>query len=329
MTTSNNKFIVAMIAAERKELPAWVTQRLDEIPNLEVRYALCKTEAQLLAIAADADMIWTRHLNYVLTPEVLPKLTRCKAIFRSGSGMDGYPVEAAAKHGIHCCNSPESISESVAEHAVTLLFSFIRQIPQANDALHAHKTFQLSDMRWHISGRTLGLVGFGRIARRVVEMMAGFRMRILCFDPFANPQAMRDMNVQPASLEELLKESDYVSLHCPLTEETFHLIGEKQFAMMKPNAVLVNTSRGDVVDEEALVKALREKRIGGAAIDVTHIEPLPPDSPLLELPNLIVTPHDAAFSSDFEKNFYELSIQVILECQRGDYRHSMNSHLMK
>lgn len=325
----NNKFIVAMIADDRNQLPAWVTQRLDEIPNLEVRYALCKTEAQLLAIAADADMIWTRHLNYVLTPEVLPKLTRCKAIFRSGSGMDGYPVEAAAKHGIHCCNSPESISESVAEHAVTLLFSFIRQIPQANDALHMHKTFQLSDMRWHISGRTLGLVGFGRIARRVTEMMAGFRMHILCFDPFANPKTMQDMNVQPASLEELLKESDYISLHCPLTEQTFHLISEKQFAMMKPNAILVNTSRGDVVDEEALVKALREKRIGGAAIDVTHIEPLPKDSPLLDLPNLIVTPHNAAFSCDFEKNFYELSIQVILECQRGDYRHSMNSHLMK
>ena len=329
MTTSSNKFIVAMIAAERKDLPAWVTQRLDEMPNLEVRYALCKTEEQLLAIAADADMIWTRHLNYVLTPEVLPKLTRCKAIFRSGSGMDGYPVEAAAKLGIHCCNSPESISESVAEHAVALLFSFIRQIPQANDALHTHKTFHLSDMRWHISGRTLGLVGFGRIARRVTEMMAGFRMHILCFDPFANPKTMQDMNVQPASLEELLKESDYISLHCPLTEQTFHLISEKQFAMMKPNAILVNTSRGDVVDEEALVKALREKRIGGAAIDVTHIEPLPPDSPLLELPNLIVTPHNAAFSCDFEKNFYELSIQVILECQRGDYRHSMNSHLMK
>ena len=318
-----------MIAAERKELPAWVTQRLDEIPNLEVRYALCKTEAQLLAIAADADMIWTRHLNYVLTPEVLPKLTRCKAIFRSGSGMDGYPVEAAAKLGIHCCNCPESISESVAEHAVSLLFSFIRQIPQANDALHTHKTFQLRDMRWHISGRILGLVGFGRIARRVTEMMGGFRMRILCFDPFANPKTMQDMNVQPISLEDLLKESDYISLHCPLTDQTFHLIGEKQFAMMKPNAVLVNTSRGDVVDEEALIKVLREKRIGGAAIDVTHIEPLPKDSPLLDLPNLIVTPHNAAFSSDFEKNFYELSIQVITECQRGDYSHSMNKHLMK
>ncbi len=329
MTTSSNKFIVAMIADDRNQLPAWVTQRLDVIPNLEVRYARCRTEEQLLAIAADADMIWTRHLNFVLTPEVLPKLTRCKAIFRSGSGMDGYPVEEAAKLGIHCCNCPESISESVAEHAVSLLFSFIRQIPQANDAIHAHKTFQLSDMRWHISGRTLGLVGFGRIARRVAEMMAGFRMRILCFDPFANLQAMRDMNVQPVTLEELLKESDYVSLHCPLTEQTFHLIGEKEFTMMKMNAVLVNTSRGDVVDEEALVTALQKKRIGGAAIDVTHIEPLPSNSPLLELPNLIITPHNAAFSSDFEKNFYELSIQVIMECQRGDYSHSMNKHLMK
>ncbi|MBR6056772.1 MAG: C-terminal binding protein [Victivallales bacterium] len=329
MTIRNQKFIVAMIAAERNQLPTWVTQRLDEIPNIEVRYALCKTEAQFLAIASDADMIWTRHINYVLTPEILPKLTRCKAIFRSGSGMDGYPVEAAAKLGIHCCNSPESISESVAEHAVSLLFSFIRQIPQANDALHTHKTFQLSDMRWHISGRTLGLVGFGRIARRIVEMLAGFRMCILCFDPFADSQTMRDMNVQPASLEKLLKDSDYISLHCPLTEQTFHLIGEKQFAMMKSNAILVNTSRGDVIDEEALINVLRENRIGGAAIDVTHIEPLPSDSPLLKLPNLIVTPHNAAFSCDFEKNFYELSIQVILECQHGDYRHSMNSHLMK
>ena len=322
-----DKFTVAMVVKNRDELPAWVVERLEANPSLVMKYGKCKTEEDLVALAGDADMIWTMAQTPCLTASVLPRLRRCKAIFRSGSGMDGYPVEAATALGISMCNCPESISESVAEHAVSLLLSFLRQIPFVDAATKAQTPGFTSTARyhWHISGRTLGLVGYGRIARRVAELLAGFRLTILCHDPFADEARMRANGVEPVSLETLLQRSDYISLHCPLTNETKHLIGAKELAMMKPNAVLVNTSRGAVIDEKALIEALQSHSIGGAALDVTEKEPVPADSPLLALDNVILTPHIAAFSVDFERNFYECSIKVIEDCQKGDYKaHSMN-----
>ena len=323
----NGKFTVAMVVKTRDELPRWAVERLEANPALEMRYGKCATEDELVALAGDADMIWTMARTPCLTAQVLPRLRNCKAIFRSGSGMDGYPVEAATALGISMCNCPESISESVAEHAVALLLSFVRQIPFADAATKAQTPgfTSFARCRWHTSGRTLGLVGYGRVARRVAELLAGFRLTTICYDPFANPETMRANGVEPVPLEELLKRSDFISLHCPLTDDTKHLIGEKELAMMKPNAVLVNTSRGAVVDEKALIEALRNHTIGGAALDVTETEPVPADSPLLGLDNVIVTPHIAAASADFERNFYECSIKVIEDCSRGDFKaHSMN-----
>ncbi|MBP5638213.1 MAG: phosphoglycerate dehydrogenase [Victivallales bacterium] len=323
----DKKFTVAMVVKTRDELPSWVVERLEANPSLEMRYGKCKTQDELVALAGDADMIWTMAVTPCLTADVLPKLTRCKAIFRSGSGMDGYPVDEATARGIYMCNCPESISESVAEHAVALLISFLRQIPFMDAETKAQTPGFTSTRRyhWHISGRTLGLVGFGRIARRVVELLAGFHLKVLCYDPFADQAKMRAAGVTPASLDEVLSQADYISLHCPLTKETWHLIGARELKLMKPNAVLVNTSRGNVVDEAALIDALQTHSIGGAALDVTAKEPVPADSPLLKLDNVIVTPHIAAFSADFEKNFYECSIKVIEDCSKGDFKaHSMN-----
>ncbi|NMA40217.1 MAG: C-terminal binding protein [Lentisphaerae bacterium] len=319
-------FKVALIARERDNTPSWVVDRLAAIPGLEVIYGHCDTEDKLLANAGDADMIWTMARTPVLTPDVLPKLTRCKAILRSGSGMDGYPVEEASQLGIHMCNCPESISEAVAEHAVALLFALIRQIPFKDNAMRGLAgSVKGGGFRWHISGRTLGLVGFGRIGRRVTEMMAGFRMNVLVFDPYTNQDNIRQAGAKPTDLDELLAQSDYVSLHCPLTETTRHLINAEKLALMKPDALLINTSRGGVVDEAALVAALREGRLGGAGLDVTDPEPPVPGSPLFSLDNVILTPHCAAASADFERNFWECSIQVVLECMQGDYlSHCMN-----
>lgn len=316
-------FKVAMIARDRETMPGWALKILDETPGLSVEYLTCNTEEDLLSIASDADMIWTMAANKVLTPEVLHKMPKCKAIFRSGSGMDCYPVEEASKLGIHMLNSPESISECVAEHAVSLLFALIRQIPFCDSCMRGDNS-RPPVFHWHISGRTIGLVGFGRIGRRVTEMMAGFRMKVLVFDPFTNPDAIRAAGAEPSSLEDLLARSDYVSLHCPLTEQTRNLMDARHFAMMKKNALLVNTSRGGVVDQEALCDALEAGTIGGAALDVTVPEPPLPDSRLFRQKNLIMTPHIAASSADFIQNFYECSIKVILECLNGDF----NSHCM-
>lgn len=322
--TDNAHFKVAMIAHERQDVPEWVRSRLDAIAGLQLTYGRCRTEADLLALAGDADMIWTMAANTVITPAVLPKLRRCKAIFRSGSGMDGYPVAEASALGIAMCNSPESISEAVAEHAVSLLFALVRQIPFSDRRMRGDKGSNVA-LRWHISGSTFGLVGFGRIGKRVCEMMAGFRMTMLVHDPYTPVERIRACGAEPVELNDLLVRADFVSLHCPLTDQTWHLIGAKELAAMKPGALLVNTSRGAVIDETALIAALRQGRLGGAALDVTDPEPPLSGSPLFALPNVILTPHNAALSGLFEHNFWDLSIQVILECQRGDFKtHCMN-----
>jgi phosphoglycerate dehydrogenase-like enzyme len=238
-----------------------------------------------------------------LKPEALAQMPNVKALLRSGSGLDALPCEWAKQHGVDVYNTPESIAESVAEHAVALLISFIRQIPQYNARAKAgYEWGKVEGMDWHVSHRTLGLIGYGNIARRVERMMSGFDMRVLHHDPFA-----------PGSvpLETLLRESDYVSVHCPLTPDTKGLLNAARLALMKPNAILVNTSRGPVVDEEALADALDAGRLGGAAIDVMCEEPPDVKSRLLQHPKCLVTPHVAAFSCDFEKNFFAYSVEKL------------------
>jgi D-3-phosphoglycerate dehydrogenase len=223
-----------------------------------------------------------------------------KALLRSGSGLDALPCDWAKEHGVGVYNTPESIAECVAEHTVALLFSCARQIPQYNARAKAgYEWGKVEGMDWHISHRTLGFIGYGNIARRVEKMMAGFDMRMIHHDPFSPDST---------DLDTLLAESDYVSVHCPLTPETKGLIDAVKLKLMKRNAILVNTSRGPVVDEDALADALDAGVIGGAAVDVMCEEPPDVNSRLLQHPKCIVTPHVAAFSCDFERNFFQASV---------------------
>ena len=276
--------------------------------GIELACKKCTSPEEVEEFAQDADLVWMFGANPGLTAEVLKRLPKCKGIFRSGSGLDALPVAAAEELGIEVMNTPDSIAESVAEHAVALLFALVRRIVHYDRAVRAGNWEGPAGLNWHISGRTLGLVGYGRIARRVEEMVAGFRMKVLHYDPFV-PDSME--------LDELLKVSDYVSLHCPLTEETRNLIDARRLGLMKPGALLVNTSRGPVVDEPALTEALKKGAIAGAALDVLCDEPPAKDHPLFALDNVILTPHIAAFSADFEKNFWTCSAQKIISaCER-------------
>ncbi len=301
----------AMITAEAHELPV---ETIEAIQNagIELTCKKCVTEAELIVFAGDADVLWMFGPNLALTPAALEKLPRCKAIFRSGSGIDALPCAKAKELGIAVCNTPDSIAEAVAEHAVSLLFALIRRIPQFDKEVRSGVWESGgTKTKWHISGRTLGLIGYGRIARHVENMVSGFRMNVIHYDPFA---------ADSVSLEELLKTSDYISVHCPLTDDTLHLLSEKEFAMMKDDALLVNTSRGPVIDEAALINALKNNVIGGAALDVTDPEPPEQNSPLFALENLILTPHVAAFSADFDKNFWAYSVEKLkrLDACGGD-----------
>ena len=292
-----------LITGDENAVPA---EYLDQIraAGIELACRKCKSPEEVEAFSQDADLVWMFGPNPGLTGEVLKRLPKCKGIFRSGSGLDALPCAAAKELGIEVMNTPESIAKSVAEHAVSLLFSLIRRIVHYDKAVRAGNWEEPNGMNWHISGRTLGLVGYGRIARNVEQMVSGFRMKVLHYDPFV-PDSM--------DLDELLKASDYVSLHCPLTDETRGLIDARRMNLMKRNALLVNTSRGPVVDEAALIQALKDGTIGGAALDVLCEEPPAKDHPLFGMDNVILTPHIAAFSADFEKNFWSCSAAKIID----------------
>ena len=295
-----------LITGDENAVPA---EYLDQIraAGIELACRKCKSPEEVEAFSQDADLVWMFGPNPGLTGEVLKRLPKCKGIFRSGSGLDALPCAAAKELGIEVMNTPESIAESVAEHAVSLLFSLIRRIVHYDKAVRAGNWEEPNGMNWHISGRTLGLVGYGRIARNVEQMVSGFRMKVLHYDPFV-PDSM--------DLDELLKASDYVSLHCPLTDETRGLIDARRLKLMKRNALLVNTSRGPVVDEAALIQALKDGTIGGAALDVLCEEPPAKDHPLFGMDNVVLTPHIAAFSADFEKNFWSCSAAKIIDAAR-------------
>ena len=298
---------VVLVTAGEERLPAGTAEAIRAFADFRAKR--CETPDELLANFPDAEVCWMFGPNICLKPGALEKMPNLKALLRSGSGLEALPCEWAKAHGIGVYNTPESIAECVAEHAVALLISFIRQIPQYNArAKTGYEWGKVEGMDWHISHRTLGLVGYGNIARRVEKMMSGFDMRTIHYDPFAPDST---------DLDTLLKESDYVSIHCPLTPDTKGLINADRLRLMKPNAILVNTSRGPVVDEEALADALDAGIIGGAALDVMCAEPPDVKSRLLQHPKCIVTPHVAAFSCDFEKNFFAASVEKLRQICSG------------
>jgi D-3-phosphoglycerate dehydrogenase len=304
---------VVLTTDDEKDLTDWVKDEIKKV-DIDFKAYRLKSSDELLERAADADFLWTRGRNEVITEEVLPKLKSCKAIMRSGSGLDDIPVKVARELGIQVLNTPKAIAEFVAEHTVGLLLSFVRQVPQHNANVRAGGwSCGFSWAKWHVTGQTLGLVGFGLIAQLVTKMLKGFDMKVLAYDPFADKETFDKYGVTPASFEDVLENSDFVSLHCPLTESTHNIIGEDEFKRMKKNAVVINTSRGGVINERALVKAIEEKWISGAALDVTVDEPPKKDSPLLKFDNVVITPHVAAASDEFEYKFWMASIERIDE----------------
>ena len=293
-----------LISGDENSVPAVYLQQIRDA-GIELECKKCVGEAETLEFSRGADLIWMFGPNRGLTGNVLKQLPECKGIFRSGSGLDALPCAEAEALGIAVLNTPESIAECVAEHAVGLLFALIRQIPQYDQRVRDGFVWgETPGLNWHISHRTLGLVGYGKIARLVEKMVQGFDMKVLHYDPFA---------ADSTPLDDLLRESDYVSLHCPLTDETRNLINADRLKLMKKNALLVNTSRGPVIDEAALAEAIANGTIGGAALDVMCDEPPAEDNPLFKLDNVIITPHVAAFSADFEKNFWSCSAKKVID----------------
>ncbi len=313
----NDLLRVVLVANQVGPVPGWVLEQLaaNRVAFNEHR---CNTPHDVVAACQDADVIWVMAGSEIVDAGVLSKMPRCRAVLRTGSGTDNVPVEAATRLGIYVANTPNAVANVVAEHTIGLLFSVIRQIT-AQDRLvrqgiwDAHRAWPA----WSLSGRTLGLVGFGRIAQLVAEKTRGFEMRLLMFDPAVTQETAQKFRVHKVSLEELLSTSDFVSIHVPLLDRTRHLIGENELRQMKKLAVLINTARGAVIDEAALIKSLRLGWIAGAGLDVLEMEPPSPDNPLLKLNNVVITPHIAGYCAETADSFWRHSVETLVAMAGG------------
>ena len=277
-----------------------------------------RSEDELLTHAGDADVIIIQSLRRLLNARTIPQLRRCKGIIRAGIGYDTIDVSAAAHAGVIVANVPDYCLEDVAEHALTLLLAALRQLGRQDRALRQGVwTRELARPTRRLRGQTLGFLGFGRIARALAEKTRGLGPRLIAHDPFVPAEAAAPYNVRLVDLEQLLRTSDMISVHTPLTPDTRRLLGAREFARMKPTAVLVNTSRGPVIDETALIRALQEGQILAAGLDVFEEEPLPADSPLRRLDNVVLTPHTAAYSEDAVDDLYRGACQAAIDIIAG------------
>lgn len=237
-----------------------------------------------------------------LTPECLRKSGQLKIVCKHGVGLDNIPLDVAKRQGIHVTNVPNANGQAVADLAFGLLLCCARQIVYAVNALRDGQTKPVIGTDAY--EKTLGLLGFGHIARNVAQRAKGFRMRVLAYDPYITQQdiAKEYPFVTLLPLERVVEESDYISLHLPLTKETRGMFGKDLFSRMGPDAYLINTSRGGIVDEEALFQAVSARRIAGAALDVTEQEPIPRNHALLSLPEVIITNHIGMYSREAVNN---------------------------
>ncbi len=258
-----------------------------------VRPAALDEESLLLAVAG-AEAVVVRALGRI-TRRIIEGAPLLKVVGRHGIGVDNIDVEAATEHGVWVVNTPDAPTESVAEHFVMLALMLARRCRRADRLLRSGAWLaRFDEPGIELAGRTVGLVGFGRTGRRTAEICRrAFDCRILYSDVVACPELEAELGAERAPLERLLAESDFVSLHVPLMPSTRRLIGAREIALMKPTAYLLNLCRGPVWDESAVLAALRERRIAGAASDVFEQEPAPPDHPLLALENFLATPHMA------------------------------------
>jgi len=312
-------FKAAMVGTEGKVVPDWVHETMER-ENVDFVAGECTTREELAELAGDADVVWVNGGSEVVKADTLSAIPKCVALIRTGSGTDNIPVEEATKLGIIVAHTPEAHHQEVSDHAIGLLFAVVRQIAVQDRAVRDGKWDAEDGMpRWHLVGQTLGLVGFGLIARQVAKKMSGFDMTVLAYDPYVNADTMTEVGVQSATLDEVLSRSDFVSIHSPLTKETRHSIGERELRLMKPEAVLVNTSRGPVIDEPALVKALESGWIAAAGLDVTDEEPPRPDNPLFRMNNVVVTPHIAGYSDQHEYACWRLSVDTVIDLSKGSW----------
>ncbi len=253
--------------------------------------------------------------------EVFDSAPKLRIVSQYAVGYDNIDLKEATKRGIYVTNTPGVLTETVADFAFALMLAVARRVVEADKYVREGKW----KVGWHplmmigsdVYERTLGIIGMGRIGSAVARRAKGFGMKVLYYDAIRREDLEKELGVEYTDMDKLLEESDFVSLHVPLTPETYHLIGEEQLRKMKPTAFLINTSRGKVVDQKALYKALKEGWIAGAGLDVFEQEPIPPDDPLIQLKNVVLAPHAASASYETRSRMAEIVAENLITFLNG------------
>ncbi|RME75208.1 MAG: phosphoglycerate dehydrogenase [Chloroflexi bacterium] len=260
-----------------------------------------------------------------VTGEVLAAADRLKVVGRAGVGVDNIDVDEASLRGIIVMNTPGANTIATTEHTMALLLALCRNLPQAHISLTSGEWNRKKFLGVQLYRKTIGVIGMGRIGTRVALRCQAFGMHVLAYDPYLSDEVAQDLKVEPVSLPELLARSDFITLHAALTPDTEKLIDAEAIARMKEGVRIINAARGGLIDEAALIEGLRSGKIAGAALDVFAEEPLPPDSPLLKMENVIVTPHLAASTVEAQRDVSTQIVDQVLDALRGlDYRNAIN-----
>jgi len=307
------------LTIEEQELSQW---------GARVVPAQCATPEEVLAAGRDADALISQYAP--ITGEVVHGLTRCRAIGRYGIGVDNIDVQAATEQGIAVVNVPSYCEDEVSDHTLAMLLSWARKIP--------HYTEEIREGVWdwktgrpirRLRGQVLGLLGFGKIARLVARKARAFGLEVIAHDPYLPEEVFSQAGVEQVEFDKLLSRSDFLSVHVPLTERTRHLINGEALAKMKPTACLINTSRGGVIHEEALIRALQEGRIAGACLDVTDPEPPDPENPLRKMPQVLLSPHVAWYSEESQIDLRRKIAQDVGRALSGLLPHGLVNRELK
>jgi len=263
----------------------------------------------------DVDAVISRGFIKI-TRDVLLAAKKLKVIGVHGVGIDHIDLTTARELGIKVINTPTALTNTVAEFTIGMILSLLRRIPQADGCVRRgewHRKF--SDLiGYDLAGKTVGIVGLGRIGSAVARRLKAFNVKLIYYDIVRKNELERELNIEFRSFDDLLRESDIICIHVPLTQETYHMFSNREFELMRDGVFIVNMARGAVIDEKALIKYLKRGKIGGAALDVFEIEPLPSNSPLLQFENIILTPHIGASSREaLRRMAIEVAVKVLRE----------------
>jgi len=292
--------------------------------HAEVYVSVGLKPEELISIIGDYEALVVRSQTKV-TAEVIKAGKKLQVIARAGVGVDNIDVEEATRRGIVVVNAPTGNTTSAAEHTIALMFALARHIPQANAALKGGAWRRNDFIGTELRNKMLGIIGLGNIGSEVARRARSLGMSLLAYDPFISVDHARNLQIELVPLEKLLKEADFIVLHVPLTESTKGLIGTKELALVKPTARIINTARGGLIDEEALVKAIKEKKLAGAAFDVFTTEPLT-SSILFNEDNIIVTPHLGASTAEAQVTVVRDVVEQIISMSKGQpARYAVNA----